>query len=172
MKKLFAIVLAVAMIAAMAIAVSADTVTDKTGNFTSIAITGTVTEVAYADTYKVTLAYQNVAFAYGEGTRTWNPDNLTWGAAAGAKWTADTATITITNRSSQAVTAKLEATAIANGVQIAFTGLDDAGKVAIDSASKGHDVAGEEKSATVTVKASGAPAVGTTAIATITVALV
>ena len=176
MKKLFAIVLAVAMIAAMAIAVSAEdpitTLDGKTGNFTSIAITGTVTELGYQDTYKVTLAYENVAFAYSEGTRTWNADSMTWGDVQGAKWTANEATITITNKSSQSVTAAIAATDVAKDVQIAFTGLTD-GKVTIAKAAN-DDVtkAGAAQTATVTATASGTPAVGTTAIATITVSLV
>ena len=166
MKKLFAIVLAVAMIAAMAIAVSAEDKNAATGAFEAINVTGTVEKISYVDAYLVTMTYSNTVLEYSEGSRTWNPANLTWGAATNG-WVTDEATITITNKSSQAVDATITA-AGANGVTLTA----DKEEVTVAKADKGYDETGAAASETITITASGEPAFGTTAFGTITVALV
>ena len=166
MKKLFAIVLAVAMIAAMAIAVSAADLSAATGNFAAIDVTGTVTQVSYNDAYLVTLTYSGTALKYSEGSRTWNPESLTWSAAVG-NWDVATATITITNKSSEAVNATITATG-ENGVTLTASKTT----ATIAKADKGYDAVGEAVNEVITITATGNPAAGTTDFGSITVALV
>lgn len=169
MKKLFAILLAVAVICALSVtAFAAEESKNAVGEFTPIDVTGTVNELGYAHTYKVTLSYTSMAFEYSEGTRTWDAENMVWGAPNNA-WVTDKATITITNQSSK----DIEATVIAageNGVNLAVTGEGFASnKIMIGKADKGYNEQGAAVTKTLTVTATGAPAFGTTDFGSITV---
>ena len=175
MKKLFAIALAIAMIATLSVTAFATTLNAKTGNFTDITVSGSVTELGYIDAYKVTLTYSSIAFEYSEGTRTWDPDTLTWGDVADAEWVTNTANIVVTNYSSAAVTAQFGTKEMASNVAFAFSGTGVAeNKVTLAQADVEGDYeeTGEETTATVTVTANGTPAVGVTTFGKITVALI
>lgn len=173
MKKLFAIVLAVAMIAAMAIAVSAEETTNKKSDtFEAINVTTTYSARTDVHAYKVTLTYANLTFAYGAGSREWNAETMEWGADKGAAWGNKTGTITITNQSSEDITATFAMVDTASdGVTMAMTGLDDENKVVVGNAlPTGEATKGTAKTATVTVTAEGTPTVAGT-LATITVSI-
>ena len=177
MKKLFAIVLAVAMIAAMAIAVSAEdpitTLGSKTGTFSDVTVTTTYAARTDVHAYKVTLTYANLAFEYGAGSRTWNAETMTWGGDAGAAWGKNSGTITITNQSSEDITATFTMNDTANdGVDMAMTGLNNENKVVVGNAlPTGEATKGTAKTATVTVTAEGTPtAPGTLATITVSIA--
>lgn len=175
MKKLFAIALAIAMICALSVTAFATTLNAKTGSFSDITVSGTVNQLGYVDTYKVTLTYDDIAFAYSEGTRTWDPDDMVWGEVAGAQWTANTADIVVTNYSSVAVTAQFGTKEMADDVAFAFSGTGvTENKVTLAQADvEGqYDEEGQETTATVTVTASGTPAAGVTTFGKITVALI
>jgi hypothetical protein len=103
---------------------------------------------------------------YSEGSRTWNPETLTWGAPNNG-WVTATATVTITNRSSQAVDATIEAVG-ENDVTLTA----DKEEVTIAKADKGYDATGAAVSEVITITASGTPAAGTTDFGSISVALV
>ena len=121
MKKLFAIVLAVAMIAAMAIAVSAE---DKTGTgaFGAIAVQGTYNPSGYSDTYLITMEYAGLSFTYNAAGYEWDGAQMKWVETDEAAWSGSTSgSITVTNKSSKAITATFANTTPANGATIAYS---------------------------------------------------
>lgn len=121
MKKLFAILLAVAMIAALSVtAFAADK--DSTGAFDPIAVQGTYNASGYTDTYLITLEYAGLSFTYNAAGYTWDGAQLKWVESAEAAWSGSTTgTITVTNKSSKAITATFANTTPANGATISYT---------------------------------------------------
>lgn len=128
MKKLFAIVLAVALIAAMSVTAFAANVTAN-GN-TEKVVTGTFVNEQLTDTYKVDIAWGAMAFNYKIADKTWSTDSHNWianeNAVAGWVVAAENGNkITLTNHSSQKVTAAFEYTATIQGTTATFSAGDE-----------------------------------------------
>ena len=141
MKKIFALILALSLVACMALSVSADTIDmDETDNST-----GTVTidkktsageDIVLDETvvYSVDVAWGGTAleYQYTEAGATnelvWDPGSHTYtlltsgNQAVGGDWTtSNPITATVTNHSNAAVTATLTGTGTQNGVTFACT---------------------------------------------------
>ena len=121
MKKLFATLLAVAMLASMSVTAFAAentgaTPTDITvnGKYTPGATTG---EIISAD-----IAWEAMDFTYtGASQGAWNPATHTYDGATEGGWSNNTPAITVTNHSNVAVNATLGFTASVDGVIGTFT---------------------------------------------------
>lgn len=162
MKKLFAIVLAVAMIAAMAIAVSAADLEDV-GAFGAIAVQGTYNASGYTDTYLITMEYENLSFTYDAAGYEWDGAQMKWVENDAAAWNGSTTgTITVTNKSSKAITATFTNTAPANGATIAYSAAEDVefadNVLSLDAAvaNKAPDATGTATEGEITVTVGGA----------------
>lgn len=126
MKKMFAILLAVALVAALSVTAMAATIT-PVGEASKV-VTGQY-QAGSADVqgYKVAIEWGDMTFKYTDATRTWNTTDLEWDES-GAGWTVvnNSNTITLTNSSSVDVTATFTFTpAVNSGISGKFT--DDEG---------------------------------------------
>ena len=179
MKKLLAIVLAVAMLATFAIGASAaaydgdglDAGATENGDVTvNVTIGGsTVNPDDVTKTYSVNIAWDSMDFEFlcsvEKEDLVWDPDMLAYTNMAGA-WATDSANIVVTNKSNDAVkvSASLTNDAVAvNGVTATLTG-DDAdvvlGSAAINAAATEH---------TYTVTIGGTPTILNFTVGTVTV---
>lgn len=139
MKKMFAILLAVALVAALSVTAMAATITPDGG--ASHVVTGQY-QAGSADVqgYKVTIAWGDMIFKYTDATRNWNTTDLKWDET-GAGWTVvnESNTITLTNSSSEDIEATFTFTPAENsGISGKFTNeagtdLTD-GKITVDNA--------------------------------------
>lgn len=125
MKKLFAIVLAITMIAALSVtAFAADK--DGKGAFDPIAVQGTYKPSGYTDTYLITMEYTGLSFTYNAAGYVWDAASQEWDESTTAAWSGSTSgTITVTNKSSVAITATFANTEPANGATIAYSAAQD-----------------------------------------------
>lgn len=114
MKKLFSLVLVVALVLAMAITASAaqttpQTVTTNGGSTTAYDVKAQYVEGDKApDTYAVDVAFGAMTFTYSRAAKSWNTAEHIEeddGAATWAPTSADAAKITVTNHSNVAITA-------------------------------------------------------------------
>ena len=141
MKKIFALILALSLVACMALSVSADTIdmeeTDKSEGTVTInkqTSTGGDTELNEAVVYSVDVAWGGTALAYQyteDGVTNelvWDPGSHTYtlltseNKAARGDWTTSAPiTATVTNHSNAAVTATLTGTGTQNGVTFECT---------------------------------------------------
>ena len=157
MKKIFALILALSLVACMALSVSADTIDmEETDNSTgTVTISkktsaGGDTELDEAVVYSVDVAWANTAlvYQYQEAGVTnqlvWDPASHTYtllineSQAAGGDWTtSDPITATVTNHSNEAVTATLTGTGTQNGVTFACTDSEEVLANAAEGASLG-----------------------------------
>lgn len=103
MKKLFAILLAVAILCTMSVTAFAATVT-TTGN-TSADLTVKYSAGSKVDAYAATIEWGSMEFTYTAAAQTWNTETLQWENNGTAAWS-NAGTVKITNKSSQAITAK------------------------------------------------------------------
>lgn len=111
MKKVFALILAVMMIATMSVtAFAAESPATNNGGDTAITVKGTYTGGDTAsDVISVGIAWDAMEFTYNAGSEgTWNPTTHKYDNVVAAGWSTDTATITVTNHSNVAVTATLK----------------------------------------------------------------
>jgi len=177
MKKLFAILMAIAMIAALSVTVFADQNLEDVGSFTDITIQGTYDEIQYEeDAYYVTLKYTPVTFEYVGGNAAWNPQTLKWDAPTGAQWNVAEADITIENRSTNGITATFGTKNIATGLEVGFFDSEDnvlsGSKLTLAKAAADNRVdAGTLQSGTVTVKVTDGVIDDDVNICTVTVAI-
>lgn len=124
MKKIFALVLAVMMIATMSTtAFAAETVTTDGGNAT-INVSGTYNAGDAADdVISVDVAWAGMEFTYNAASEgTWDPATHSYTGSTTAGWSTETATITVTNHSNVAITATCSFAATATGVVGKFDG--------------------------------------------------
>lgn len=157
MKKFFAIALALAL--TLTLAVTCLAAEKQTIN----AIDGTATEdvkVAYTPAefseivYGVDVVFEDMTFTYAAAVQgTWNPETHDYDDAVEAKWTKNTATVTVTNHSNAAIVATV---AYAN----ADAEYDGDVEITVENATLNLDSAvdtavGAAPSAAATVKASG-----------------
>ena len=122
MKKMFAILLAVAVICALSVTALAATITPE--GLASKDVTGQY-QAGSADVqgYKVAIAWGDMTFKYTDATRTWNTTDLEWDES-GAGWTVvdNSNTITLTNSSSEDIKATFTfAAAQGSGITGKFT---------------------------------------------------
>ena len=111
MKKLFTLNLAILMIATMSISAFAATV--ATTDNTSKDLTVVYASGSKVDAYSATIEWSSMEFTYTSAAQTWNTTKLEWESNGEATWS-ESGTVKITNRSSQAITAKFGFTAAAD----------------------------------------------------------
>ena len=121
MKKLFAALLAGAMLASLSVTAFAAENTGATP--TEITVNGTYTPGAMADEkISVDIAWDAMNFTYtGASQGTWNPETHAYEGATEGGWSNNTPAITVTNHSNVAVNATLGFTASVDGVIGTFT---------------------------------------------------
>ncbi len=115
MKKLFALVLAVMMIATMSVTAFAAT---NEGGDTSINVKGTyVAAQGAGEKISVDVEWAGMEFTYTEGTAgEWLPNEHKYAANAAGAWSDNKGTVTVTNHSNVAVTATLSFAPAVDGV--------------------------------------------------------
>ena len=121
MKKLFATLLAGAMLASLSVTAFAAENTGATP--TEITVNGTYTPGAMADEkISVDIAWDAMNFTYtGASQGTWNPETHAYEGATEGGWSDNTPAITVTNHSNVAVSAMLGFTASVDGIFGTFT---------------------------------------------------
>lgn len=122
MKKILACLIALMMVCALTLAVSAGTIDNNANNETkkvTIKINDTNTP---AIVYSVDILWGNTDFTYDFGTgSTWDPDTHTYVGGSQAGWDHTSATVSVTNHSNSAVNLTVgfngtEKTATNNGI--------------------------------------------------------
>ena len=104
MKKIFACLIALMMVLALTLAVSAGTI-DNTSNNESKKVTIKINDSnTPAIVYSVDIVWGNTDFTYDFGTgSTWDPDTHTYVGGTQAGWDHDSTTVSVTNHSNAAV---------------------------------------------------------------------
>ena len=122
MKKLFATLLAVAMLASMSVTAFAEG-TNEGSNSTQITVNGTYASgTVGGETISADIAWEAMDFTYtGASQGTWNPATHTYDGATEGGWSDNTPAITVINHSNVAVNATLSFTANVTGVVGTFT---------------------------------------------------
>lgn len=169
MKKLFAILMAIAMIAALSVTAFA-AIQEEDGT-ASITVNGVYTPEAKPATYYVTLSATSLEFTYVGAGYEWNQEELDWDAVEGqeAHWAATTKTFSIENRSSVGVEATVTANATSTAtLKVKTAAMDAAAATATVSLDAPAD--GTADSETITVEVGGS-ITDDGAIGSITVAL-
>ena len=120
MKKIFAILLTVAMLATMSVTAFA---AENTGGDTTINVKGTYVGAQGAgEKISVDIAWEGMEFTYTDGAAgEWLPGEHKYADDAEGSWSTNKGTITVTNHSNVAVTATLSFTTAVNGVIGTFT---------------------------------------------------
>ena len=175
MKKIFALVLALSLVACMALSASADTIKTEGGSHSVTAqinlkgsdgSTGDATEIVYA----VDVVWAGITFAYtytstsSDNVLTWNPGTHQYeviGESASTttgSWTDDTATVTVTNHSNAKVTATVTVAENDAGVIFTVTGGDNGASTTLEDASEcAYQKVDAADSVEFTITATGAP---------------
>ncbi|MBE6533924.1 MAG: hypothetical protein E7678_03020 [Ruminococcaceae bacterium] len=114
-----ALVLTVALCASFAVSAADPEVTKMELGSTSKDVSFTYNSVSEdTDTkiYSVDVTWNDVSFSYNAGTTQWNPDKHDYSAAgAGAAWTDDEGSVTVTNHSNASVAVAVEFVSASNG---------------------------------------------------------
>ena len=122
MKKLFAILLAVAVVCALSVTAMATTIT-PVGEASKVVTGQYQAGSADVQAYKVAIVWGDMTFKYTDNTKTWNTTDLKWDES-GAGWTVvnNSNTITLTNSSSEDIEATFTFTAAeGSGITGKFT---------------------------------------------------
>ena len=121
MKKLFAALLAIIMLASMSVTAFAAENTGATP--TDITVNGTYTPGATADEIiSADIAWDAMDFTYtGASQGTWNPATHAYEGATEGGWSDNTPAITVTNHSNVAINATLDFTPAVDGAVGTFT---------------------------------------------------
>ena len=109
MKKLFAILMAVALLCTMSVTAFAANNVTTTGK-TSADLTVKYSSGSKVHAYAATIEWGSMEFTYTSAAQKWDTENLEWTTDGTAAWS-NAGTVKITNRSSQAITAKFGFTA-------------------------------------------------------------
>ena len=125
MKKVFALVLTIALIATITVASFAADFNTSAGtdtkNLTATYLSGASDEAVYS----VNVAWPNMTLEYDAGTKTWNPDRMDYVADDNGDWVEgkDSLTITVSNASNKAVSATMSVSNKADtGVTVSVDG--------------------------------------------------
>ena len=124
MKKRFATLLAIAMLASMPVTAFAAEATNTGTTPTEITVNGTYTPgvAAVDEKISVDITWDAMDFTYSAPSEgTWNPATHTYDGATEGGWSNNTPAITVTNHSNVAVNATLGFTADVAGVVGTFT---------------------------------------------------
>ena len=125
MKKLFTLVLAIAMIATMSVtAFAAENPATSYGGDTTINVSGTFSAAtgSVGEKISVNISWDEMNFTYTAGTKgEWLPGEHKYGDDTAGYWSTNTATITVVNHSNVAVTATLAFASAVDGVIGTFT---------------------------------------------------
>ena len=181
MKKIFALVLALSLVACMALSVSAESLT-KEATLTEVPTTDSVTAQinlkgsdgstgdATETVYAVDVVWAGTTFEYTytststDNVLTWNPDSHQYeviGESASTttgSWTDGTATVTVTNHSNDDVTATVTVADNEAGVIFTVTGGDNGASTTLEDASEcAYQDYGAADSVEFTITATGAP---------------
>ncbi len=154
MKKLFVMILAVAMLCTASVAVSATTISSITsGNSTSQSVTGKyVAGSATVPVYSVDISWGSMEFTYTDASLgTWDPTSHTYNGSREAVWSCvgDANKITVTNHSNAGVKATFSYAA-ATGFD-AVSGSFDKEEITLDSAIGTAVAAAPSDTATLTL---------------------
>lgn len=106
MKKIFATIIALAMVLAMSVtAFAAEDTGNKPGDSQDIDVTAkTESSTTTPTVYSVDISWDSMTFTYSEsGTKTWNPENHTFTTSTSGGWDKTTANVTVTNHSNATV---------------------------------------------------------------------
>lgn len=132
MKKLFAIILAVLLLAGMGVTVFADGGSDNTTEITEattqpLTIFGTYRSYLSTDTISVAISWSGLSFTYHPRTQgTWNDVDHVWSDGQSAGWDASNGKITIVNNSNVEIEVSYSATSlIGNNFALTFTDNQD-----------------------------------------------
>lgn len=112
MKKFISLALALMLVMSLSVTAFAaetnpDTITSADGTKT-INVKGTYKVDGTVDSISVNVAWSGMEFTYSTGSQgTWDPVEHTYSGGTGAGWSTNKGTITVTNNSNVAVTAKL-----------------------------------------------------------------
>lgn len=181
MRKLFAILLAVAMMATMsmtAFAAENPTTGLADNGFVTIDIGatynagGTASEVVSVDVAWGEMKFTYTAASQGE----WDPQTHTYGRGTAAEWEAEGNDITVTNHSNTDIGAKFEYTSVVTTVSGAFSCDEDnwaENTLTLLTADNGSDgAAGTATSGTVTLKLSGSITADSDKVGTVTITII
>lgn len=107
MKKIFTIIIALAMVLTMSVtAFAAEDTGNKPGDTQTIDVTAKSTSsgTSEATVYSVDISWDSMTFTYSEsGTKTWNPADHTYTTSTSGGWDKTTANVTVTNHSNAEV---------------------------------------------------------------------
>ncbi len=104
MKKIFACLIALMLVCSLALAVSAGTIDNNTGNESKKVTIKINDSNTPATVYSVDILWGNTDFTYDFGTGSvWDPDTHTYVGGTQAGWDHDSATVSVTNHSNAAV---------------------------------------------------------------------
>ena len=173
MKKIFSILLAVMMIAAMSVtAFAAELPTDATDDTKSKDVTANyVAGTSAGAVYLVEIEWGSMEFTYTAASEgTWDPENHTYDGVTAASWTcADGADkIKVTNHSNDAVVVDITNSNVTDGITLTW----DNASLELATADNGVDgAAGTPTTATATLTVSGTLAENTEKVTIGTVTL-
>lgn len=173
MKKLFSLVLALALLLSLSVPAFAAEITPN-GNNASADVNGTYVAGAESDiVYSVDIAWEGLNFTYTDSSKgTWNPTNHAYENGTAASWSG-TGNITVTNHSNDGIVV-IPAYMQEEAYKDASMNFDaTALTVASADNGEGEEGAGAAKSGTITVTPTGSLPAGTseTKIGTITLTI-
>lgn len=173
MKKLFATLLAVAMLASMTVTAFAAETNTGTQD-TEITVNGSfVSGTAGSSVISVDIAWDAMDFTYtGASQGTWNPATHAYEGATEGGWSDNTPAITVTNHSNVAINATLDFTPDVTGVIGTFTEASGtANDNVLELATAEGTAVADAPTATANFGISGAAIDANKALGTITVAI-
>ncbi len=110
MKKVFALLLTLALVATLSVVTFAETVTAvPTDKAQDLGVTYAGPVGSTETVYSINIAWEeDLVFDYSAGNQgAWNPEEHDYAAATGAAWIDDKVTVTVTNHSNAALTASI-----------------------------------------------------------------
>lgn len=168
MKKLIALALALVLTLSMAVCVFAaeDTTLNAAGN-ASADVKGSYSEGVAAELISVGITWNDVTYTYSVPSQVWDTDNHKYVSGGEATWTHDgDFYVEVTNDSSVAIVATVEATAVVNTVEVSL----DKETLNLAVASEGTEGTSDVSTLTVGGTLSETPADGKIAKVTVTIA--
>lgn len=137
MKKIFATIIALAMVLSVGVTAFAAETGKQPGNSQNIDVTAkTVSTGTTPVVYSMDIAWDSMTFTYAEsGTKIWNPTTHTFSTNTTGGWDKTTANITVTNHSNAAVNAAVTYSAVSgtgisgeitNGTKTLAAGVENA----------------------------------------------
>ncbi len=170
MKKVFALLLTLALIATLSVATFAETITAvPSSDAQDLGVTYTGPAGSSDIIYSIDIDWDSdLAFDYNAGTQgAWNPDEHDYADATGAQWSDNEVTVTVTNHSNAAVVASIAIVDAAEADGVTVT----ADKASAPLASAVGTALASAPAATFTLTATGTPTANIAKVATATVSI-